>query len=149
VRVRAHLLAQLTFAATPDAVTHISFSLPASDIGQDITISLTPKKLTRTWSPEVDNADTEPPPFDISWTPSPSPHSFNLYADGDKHAPPGTLYRDITDMPPKPMNDYAVLQALLKCFPPALPDANRTGWNTKRWYVVMQGCRPGIYFDFW
>jgi hypothetical protein len=128
---------------------------------------MSPKKSTgaptssQCAQPEDVNAITEPPlPFEISKTPSPSPSPqhpqpsqtalpFNLYSAGDKHAPPGGFYRDITDNPPKPRSDYAVSDELLERFPPAPPDAYKTGWNEKRWYVVVQGCRPGIYFDFW
>jgi hypothetical protein len=111
--------------------------------------------------PEDANPITDPPPpFEILRTPSPSPSPrlptpsqpalpFNLYSAGDKHAPPGEIYEHITDEPPKPRSDYAVSGELLERFPPAPPDDYKTGWNVKRWYVVMQGRRPGIYFDFW
>jgi hypothetical protein len=45
--------------------------------------------------------------------------------------------------------DYIVEDSLLAIFPPAPPDVFNVGWKSTKWYVVLKGFRPGIYYDFW
>jgi hypothetical protein len=126
--------------STPDNKTSIAISVPASELGQDLEITLSPKK-SRT------NAVATPTPT----KPLPKPDFSSTTVE--EHAKPPNVrdlpILDITETPPKSLVEYRVPLDFLLQYPPKEPDVFNTGWNQIYWYVVTLGVRPGIYWDFW
>jgi hypothetical protein len=118
--------------STPDA-TRIIISVPASELGQEVKITMSPRK--------AGSAVALP-------TSTKLPEKLNLPRATAGDTQP-FLILDITEEPPKALVEYAVPLDTLLRFPPKEPDALNTGWKRKCWYVVPLGTRPGIYYDFW
>ena len=113
----------------------------------------TPAPSQLTLYPSPSPGPQTPAPSQLTPHASPSPHpqpqTSSLYSAGDVHAPPGRPFV-ITETDPEPNPyDYVVEFTLLNHFHSAPRNASVMGWTEAKWYVVLKGFRPGIYYDFW
>jgi hypothetical protein len=72
-------------------------------------------------------------------SPMPSQTSQGPSVQSDTNSPPG--YMPPTD----DFSAYAVPESYKQRF----PQHGVIGWKEKRWYVVVVGRAPGIYYDYW
>jgi hypothetical protein len=115
--------------STPENSTSVTINILASELGQDVQITMSPRKTRSASTPA---------------TPTKRPDSPGVAKSPSKNK--GLLIRNLTEDPPKALDEYRVPLDILQRFPPNL---HGVGWKTKEWYVVPVGMQPGIYWDYW
>jgi hypothetical protein len=119
----------------------VVLSLPASAVGHDLSITLSPRKTQSAQS----KSEGPPPAWDL-------PVNSGASTNGDSNDDPFAQFKGgpPSSQPHTGARNVHARHAVSDTFKAMYPsDPDSDGWKEQKWYVVRRGLEVGIFYDYW